>query len=71
MHALPLDETSEAPNLDAVLHTADFYRLSAESARGLLDELRTVTRERKKRAKALKLPSTELSAVEGAFTLSA
>jgi serine/threonine-protein kinase HipA len=71
MHALRLDETSEAPDLDAVLRTADFYRLTAESARGILDELRTVTREWKKRAKALKLSATEIAAVEEAFALSA
>ncbi len=71
VHALRLDETSEAPDIDAVLRTAEFYRLKSGTARGILEELRTVTHEWKKRARALRLPAAEIAAVEEAFTLSA
>jgi serine/threonine-protein kinase HipA len=71
VHALRLDETSDSPDLDAVLSTAALYRLSASAARKHLDQLRTVTRQWKALAKAARLPSSEVSGVEGAFELSA
>jgi len=50
------------------MSTAEFYRLSQEAAGQLLDTLRSVIREWKSRAKAARLPASEISAVGAAFS---
>ncbi len=69
-HALRLDEASDEPDLDAILRTAEFYRVSGRDAQRMLDELRTATRSWKKRAKAARLPASEIASIESAFALS-
>lgn len=69
-HALRLDEASDEPNLDAILRTAEFYRVSGRDAQRMLDELRAATRSWKKRAKAARLLANEIASIEPAFALS-
>ena len=69
-HALRLDEASDEPDLDGILSTAEFYRVSGRNAQRILDELRTVTRSWRERAKAARLSANEMSSVEPAFALS-
>ncbi len=69
-HALRFDEASDEPDLDAILRTAEFYRVSGRDAQRILDELRAVTRTWRKRAKAARLPANEIASIEPAFALS-
>jgi len=68
-HALRLNEASDEPDIDAVLSTAEFYRLSARDAQRILVELLTVTRSWRKRARAARLPASEIARIEPAFAL--
>ncbi len=70
-HALRLDEVTDQPDLDAVLATAEHYRLRPARARALLSRLRDVTRAWRQRARQARLPATEIAAVDVAFELSA
>jgi serine/threonine-protein kinase HipA len=69
-HALRLDEASDEPDLEAILRTAEFYRVSGRDAQRMLDEVRAVTRSWKKRAKAARLSASEIASMEPAFALS-
>jgi serine/threonine-protein kinase HipA len=69
-HALRLDEASDEPDLDAILATAEFYRVSRQKAQRMLAELLTAIRTWRKRAKAVRLPAGEIASIEPAFALS-
>ncbi len=69
-HALRLDEASDEPDLDAILGTAEFYRVSRLKAQRILAELLTAIRTWRKRAKTVRLPAGEIATIEPAFTLS-
>jgi serine/threonine-protein kinase HipA len=69
-HAIALNESSTVPDPDAVLETAELYRLTQKRAGHLLDEIRQQVSTWKKRAKSMQL-SSEISAVEPSFALSA
>lgn len=68
-HALRFDEASDEPDIDAVLSTAELYRVHARTAQRILDELLAVTRSWRKRARAARLPANEIAKMEPAFTL--
>ncbi|MDP9198117.1 MAG: type II toxin-antitoxin system HipA family toxin [Pseudomonadota bacterium] len=69
-HALRLDEASDEPDLEAILRTAEFYRVNGRDAQRMLDEVRAATRGWKKRAKAARLSASEIASIEPAFALS-
>jgi len=69
-HALRLDEASDEPDIDTVMSTAEYYRLSAEGAQRILAGLLPATRSWRKRAKAARLPASEIARMEPAFALS-
>lgn len=69
-HALRLNEASDEPDIDAVMGTAEFYRSTARDAQRILGELLTVVRSWKKRARAARLPASEIARIEPAFALS-
>jgi serine/threonine-protein kinase HipA len=69
VHALKLDDASDVPDVDTVLRTAQFYRLTQRAARRALDEVHAATREWKKRARAARIGAGEIAAVEEAFSL--
>lgn len=69
-HALRLNEASDEPHIDTVMSTAEYYRLSARDAQRILAELLTVTRSWRNRAKAARLPASEIVRIEPAFALS-
>ncbi|MGH8251716.1 MAG: type II toxin-antitoxin system HipA family toxin [Steroidobacteraceae bacterium] len=69
-HALRLNEASDEPDTDTVMSTAEYYRSSARDAQRILAELLIVTRSWRKRAKAARLPASEIARIEPAFALS-
>ena len=69
-HALRFDERSDEPDLDAILRTTEFYRVSTRDAGRMLDELRAETSNWKKRAKAARVPAGEIAMIGPAFALS-
>lgn len=68
-HAIGLDETLHAPSLDAVLRTATYYRLSAQRARTVADEVRAAVAPWRQEARRLDIPLAEMAVVEAAFAL--
>jgi serine/threonine-protein kinase HipA len=66
-HALTLDGASADPSIDAVLDTAEFYRLTASQARTVVSEIRAVVSEWRATAQALGLSRAEQQRVESAF----
>ena len=69
-HALRLDESSDLPDLDAVMATAPHYRVKPVAARRLLERTRRVTQTWRARARAARLAANEVATVEAAFELS-
>ena len=65
-HQLALDDASHEPDLDVVLETAPFYRLSASAARAIADDVRGVIADWRGVARA-----TELTAAENDLLASA
>jgi serine/threonine-protein kinase HipA len=70
-HAIALNESTTVPDISTVLETAEFYRLTRKQADRLLNEIKQHTSTWRKRAKAMQLSSSEISAVEPSFALSA
>jgi len=69
-HALTLDASSNVPDLETVLASAEFYRLDAKRAGRLLTQIRTTVRTWKSYAKSMHLPASEIAAVARSFELS-
>jgi serine/threonine-protein kinase HipA len=69
-HALRFDEASDEPDLEAVLGTAELYRLRERDAERILVELRAVTHRWREHAKAARLSANEIATIEPAFVLS-
>jgi serine/threonine-protein kinase HipA len=68
-HALRIDESTDVPDVSAILRTAPIYRLSKASAERTVVKLGSVTRGWKRRARAARIPSSEIASVEPAFSL--
>ena len=68
-HALRLDESSDEPDLGAIVNTAPMYRVSKREAERTIAAVRAVARGWKRRAKTARIPSTEISLMEPAFAL--
>lgn len=68
-HALALDEGSAAPDLGALLATADLYRLDDGGARRVVDEVREAVGRWRDEAKRAGLPSGEIARMASAFAL--
>lgn len=68
-HALALDEFSRAPDLDTVLETAPYYRLSVGEARFLVEEVSLAVGGWRDRARRLGLARDELDRVGSALQL--
>jgi len=68
-HVLALDEHVSRPDLDLVLETGAFYRLSKIQAKGILDGVVGAIGPWKKRAKALGMPRSEVARGESLFRL--
>ena len=69
-HALKFDDATDVPDLDVILHTATFYRTDKSTAARLLSQLRAVTGDWRRMAKALKIAASEIAGTEAAFALS-
>jgi len=70
-HALRIDESTTAPDIDVVMATASLYRLPTPKAAKLLEAVRSKTRKWKELARNAQLSSTEIASSEAAFALSA
>ena len=68
-HALTLDGQSARPSLDAVLKTAELYRLTADAAAAIVDEVRAVVATWRNGASALGMPRPEIQRMESVFLI--
>ncbi len=66
-HVLALDDHSTEPDLDTVMSTAEFYRVSAQDARADLARLRQVLGSWESKAKQLGLSAEDRLELEGCF----
>jgi serine/threonine-protein kinase HipA len=66
-HALTLDGASADPSIEAVLDTAQFYRLTVDEAKAAVSEIRSVVAEWKTTARAIGLSRAEQQRMESAF----
>lgn len=66
-HMLALDDHSTEPDLDTVMSTAAFYRVSAQDARADLARLRQVLGSWESKAKQLGLSAEDRLEIEGCF----
>ena len=66
-HALTLDGSSAAPNLDVVLATAGLYRLGDAAAKRLVEEVRGVVATWREEAVRLGLSRAEQTRMAAAF----
>jgi len=66
-HVLALDDASAEPDLNTVLDTAEFYRVSPDQAREDLAKLRQVLSTWQDRAKALGLSAEDRAELEDCF----
>lgn len=66
-HALAIDDVSHAPQLDIVLETAPFYRLTKPRAEEIVEEVRAVTATWVREARRLGLAADEIELISSAF----
>nr|WKF60646.1 hypothetical protein HUO10_005167 [Paraburkholderia busanensis] len=66
-HALTFDGASALPDLDAVVETADFYRLDAKETQRIVDEVRDSVTTWRDEAAALNLSRPEIQRMENVF----
>lgn len=66
-HVLALDDSSTVPDLDTVVATAEFYRVSVEEAKSDLARLRKVLGSWEERAKRLGLSAEDRLELEACF----
>jgi serine/threonine-protein kinase HipA len=66
-HVLSLDLNERRPDLDTVIETAGFYRLSREQAEAIVERIKTVVRGWQNRAKRLGLSRHECFEAEHLF----
>lgn len=66
-HALTLDGQSALPSLEAVLRTAELYRLAPHGAATIVDEVRAAVAPWRNEAGALELPRPEIKRMESVF----
>jgi serine/threonine-protein kinase HipA len=66
-HALSLDGKSAAPDMDAVLDTAAFYRLTDREAKQIVIDIRKVVATWRDEAVQLKLSRPEIQRMETVF----
>ncbi|WGS53824.1 type II toxin-antitoxin system HipA family toxin [Paraburkholderia sp. D15] len=66
-HALTFDGASALPDLDAVVETADFYRLDAKETQRIVDEVRDAVTTWRDEAAALNLSRPEIQRMENVF----
>lgn len=66
-HALTLDGRAAMPSLDAVLATADLYRLNRRAAAAVVSKVHAVIRQWRRRARELGLSRPEIQRMEDVF----
>lgn len=66
-HVLNLDASNSHPSIDRVLATADYYELSTEQAKVIMDEVLGAVDQWHALAKTLKLPAAEIQLMQSAF----
>lgn len=66
-HVLALDDASAEPDLDTVLHTADFYKVTPQQAQEDLARLRQVLGTWQNKAKQLGLSAEDRAELEACF----
>lgn len=67
VHVLALDDMSTEPNLDTVVSTAEFYRVTQQQAQEDLARLRAVLGSWQHKAKQLGLSAEDRAEIEGCF----
>jgi serine/threonine-protein kinase HipA len=67
VHILALDDANNEPDLDTVLATAEFYRVTPRQAQDDWARLRTVLATWKNKAKQLGLSAEDRAEIEGCF----
>lgn len=66
-HALTLDGANAEPSIDAVMRTAELYRVTAGDAKALLADLKAAVAEWREDATKLELPNSEIRRMESVF----
>lgn len=69
-HALRLDESTAAPNLDAVFSTSDYYRLGSARAKKIMEEVKSEVATWRTEASQLGMAGSEIKLVGRAFGIS-
>lgn len=67
-HSLALDARQTYPDLARVAATAPFYRMESRQAERIVQEVREVVSEWRRRARAIELPAPEIALLAPAFT---
>lgn len=68
-HALTWDGASAAPHMPTLLATAPYYRLAADSAQAIVEQVTRVVSTWKERAARLKLSSVEVQMMANVFAV--
>ncbi len=68
-HELALNDAEKEPDLDLVLATAPYYRLSERQARTIADEVRSALMPWREKAEQLGIPRVEIDLMEAAFNV--
>jgi len=68
-HVLALNEVDTSPNLENVLETAEYYRLTEDQARTIIDSVIDTVRNWEQTARHLGLSAEDRADLEAAFTL--
>nr|WP_315596220.1 HipA domain-containing protein [uncultured Cupriavidus sp.] len=63
-HALAIDSNNAAPNIGVAMEQAELYRLSAQNAQAVLDEVKGAIAGWRKEAEKLRLPASEVKRME-------
>ncbi len=62
-HAIKLDESTAAPNLDAVFKTSGYYRMESSQAKKIIEEIKAEVAKWRTEANHLGLPRSEIELV--------
>jgi serine/threonine-protein kinase HipA len=68
-HSLTWDGKSAAPSLKILVATAPFYRLSADAAKAIVDDVTVVVSTWQERAATLQIPSNEVKLMRSVFAV--
>ena len=66
-HALTWDGKTAEPDLHALKATAPFYRIEAQDAQAMIDQIESVVASWREKAKAMQIQGTEIQAMETVF----